>query len=122
MYMFALDRGTIWELAEGITADFLGFIPSLFDASDERPAIEQANNGYMSTAGCPFEPFDGFELRKDGNGKYELVYTKGDPEFPDPPNREWARCELGDELIVVFDSAWTAIIQKDGSFVVARCD
>lgn len=122
MMMLAIDRGMIWDMADGINADYLGFIPSWFSLADERPAIEQANSGYMHTAGCGFTPFEGFDLRMNKAGKYELVYTKGDPEYPDPPNAEWARTKLRDETIIVFDSAWTAIVQKDGSFVVARCD
>ena len=123
----AFRAGVIWKLTHpDARLDHLGMLPLWFNAGDERPAQEQANAGYLNTAGCGFHPQTGFTLKQDEKGHYALKY--GDPAVSDedgeadPPLHEIARAELRDELIVLFEAEYVAIIQKDQSFVAARCD
>jgi hypothetical protein len=91
----------------------LGILPVFFDEADPRPAREQIHERYAHGGG--WHKFSGFELKMDKRGWY-LAY----PE--DPPMREIARGKLRDELILLFDHNWVAIVQKDDTFEVARVD
>jgi hypothetical protein len=87
----------------------LGYIPSFLSKDDPRPAKEQFNANY------PFggwRPMQGFRLRDDNSLSYP----------GDPPLRPIAETQLRDELILVYPSAWVAIIQRDRAFEVARLD
>lgn len=119
--------GVVWTLTHPLaTPEHLGMLPLWFNLGDERPAQEQANSGYEKTAGCGYHPQSGFTLKKDEKGNYAIQYGSGEPDEDgddaDPPLQEIARAELRDELIVLFDAEYVGIIQKDDSFVVARCD
>lgn len=123
----AFRAGVVWKLTHpDARIDHLGMLPLWFNAGDERPAQEQANAGYLNTAGCGFNPQAGFTLKQDEKGHYSLQYgdpdTTMDDEEADPPLGEIARAELREELIVLFEAEYVAIIQKDQSFVAARCD
>ena len=91
----------------------VGFIPQFISEHDERPAKEQINEAYAHGGG--WHSFKGFELIYKGD-HLELQYPD------DPPMQELSRAEFRDELLVFFESSWLAIIQKDGSFDVARLD
>lgn len=93
----------------------VGYIPQFFDDEDERSAKEQVNASYAYGGG--FRPFKGFTLSNEQNvGEAALLYEG------DPPMREISRTKLRDELIILFDHAWLAIVQPDGSYEVARID
>lgn len=91
----------------------LGVLPMFFDEADPRPAREQIHERYAHGGG--WNSFSGFELKMDKRGRH-LVY----PE--DPPMREIARGKLRDELILLFECNWVAIVQKDDTYEVARID
>ena len=90
-----------------------GLLPLFLSEHDSRPAREQLDTGYAHGGG--FRPFEGFLLERHGTG-YALAYP-GDPLM-----REVARAQLRQELVVVFEYDWVAVIQPDDSFVIARMD
>lgn len=87
-----------------------GMIPLWLSESDPRPAAEQLNEHYAHGGG--WVPFDGFDLI-DGSA---LRYPD------DPDHMPLAMGKLRDEKIMVYHFGWVAILQKDGSFEVARMD
>lgn len=100
----------IWEMLDPrMTPDALGFIPEFLVPDDPRPAREQINERYVSG----WQSFDGFKMDPE---THVLSYP-GDPEFP-----PLAQTMLRDELILFYDCAWVAIVQKDGTFDIARLD
>lgn len=88
----------------------VGDIPLWLSEADPRRASEQLNGWYGHGGG--WNPFRGFELREDNSIKYP-----GDPAHP-----PIAEMRLRDELILVYESAWVAVIQKDRSFEICRMD
>lgn len=96
--------------------DAAGFLPMFFNPHDPRPAKEQAHTAYAHGGG--WRPFEGFDLKQPAHfgGGYFLIYPG------DPPMYERSRGRLRDELIVLFESDWVAIIQPDGSYEIARMD
>jgi hypothetical protein len=90
--------------------DLCGFIPSFLDADDPRPAREQLDSNYQHGGG--WQPFEGFTMTKGGSIKYP----------GDPAHRPVAVIHLRDEKILIYRYAWVAIVQKDGTFEIARMD
>jgi hypothetical protein len=92
-------------------ADVLGYLPYMISASDPRPAREQFDANYQHGGG--WNAFHGFVLNVA-----TMALT-----FPgDPPLRPIAMGQLRDERIYLYPHAWVLIIQKDGTFEVARMD
>jgi hypothetical protein len=119
--------GIAWQMTNAnAMVDHLGMLPLWFNIADDRPAQEQADSGYKNTAGCGYHPQTGFTLQRLADGRYAIQYGSGEPDEDgdeaDPPLEELIRAELRDEIIVLFDCEYVGIIQKDDSFVVARCD
>lgn len=99
-----------------VTAEHLGLIPSFLNEADPRPAREQLHEAYAHGGGwCPFY---GFKLVRPTADPVQwwLAYPK------DPPVRLLAYTSLREETICLFQFAWVAIVQKDGSFEIARMD
>jgi hypothetical protein len=90
-------------------SDMLGFLPAFWDESDPRSARDQANNAYGHGGG--WNPFNGFRMTEKG-----IAYP-GDPIMP-----LLFEAKLRDETIRVYDCAWVAIVQKDGSYEICRMD
>lgn len=91
----------------------VGFLPQFVSDYDARPACEQFDANYiggwhdMKVSGRGFTAFDDFmKLRYPG----------------DPPSHAVAETFLRDERIIVYQSAFVAVIQPDGSFRVSRLD
>lgn len=92
------------------TVEMLGHIPDFLDTKDPRPAKEQLHSNYGHGGG--WNKFEKMEMRSDG-----------DLQYPgDPPFERLGEMQLRDETIAVFNHAWVAIIQKDGSYEVAHMD
>lgn len=90
-----------------------GYLPQMLSAHDPRPAVEQLDSGYAHGGG--WQPFYGFTLVTSG----QLCALR----YPgDPDTQEIARGKLRDELIVLFQFSWVAVIQPDGSYEIARMD
>jgi hypothetical protein len=92
-----------------MTMDALGFIPEFLSVDNPEPAKEQIHNTYCSG----WHAFQGFTMEPE---THVLKYP-GDPKFP-----PLAQARLRDELILFYDCAWVAIVQKDGSFEISRLD
>src|SRR5215203_2126458 len=91
------------------TPEMLGYIPEFLDEDDPRPAREQFDTNYEHGGG--FTPMQGFTMTENA------LHYPGDPPF-----ELLAETRLRDEVIRVFNYAWVAVIQPDGSFIVARMD
>lgn len=90
-----------------------GLIPYFADENDPRSFVEQVNEAYAHGGG--WNEFLGFKLQRL-NDKYALEY----PE--DPPMRELARANFRNQVIVLFQSAWLAVIEDNELRNVARID
>lgn len=107
-----IDMRVEWELLHPkMTMEHLGFLPLWLDDDDPRGAAEQLDHHYMF-GGFKQHPIKGFKALKDMHLKYP-----GDPMLV--PR---AKAKLRDETVCFYDSAFVAVWQKDGSFVVARFD
>lgn len=113
-------RWTITEHGQkrGFTSEGLGFIPYFLNALDTRPAAKQIDANYDHGGGW----------RPMGNGKWSLdpethrlTYDCG-PDDEDEHYLPLATCRIGQERLYFYDCAWTAIVQPNGSFEVARLD
>lgn len=90
--------------------DHVGGIPEMINESNPKSAKEQLHKGYLHGGG--WQPFTGFDLLTDNS----LAYP-GDPSL-----KPIAEMILRDELILVYEHAWVAVIQPDRSFEVCRMD
>jgi hypothetical protein len=101
----------IWTLLDShFNPDMLGTIPMMLSEMDPRPARVQLHEGYGHGGG--WNPFKGFKLLPG-----DALQYPGDPVLA-----PLAQTKLRDELIVVYDYAWVAIIQLDRTFEVCRMD
>lgn len=100
-----------WEaLHPSVTKEHVGLLLYMLNDSNPAPAREQLDHGYRHGGG--WDPFPGFRLLPDNRLSYP----------GDPPTRPIAQCHLRDELIVLYEHEWVAIIQPDRSFEVCRMD
>jgi len=95
--------------------EVVGFIPSFLNEADPRPAKEQINEAYAHGGG--WNSFNGFGLGIDSRSELYTLEYEGDP-----PTHELSRATFRDETLVFFEHSWFAIIQKDGSYDIARLD
>lgn len=95
-----------------------GYIPSfLFTGDKTAKARDLFDRHYISG----WQPFDGFKLTVDRS----LPFLDGAFKFKypgDPVMRVIAVGKFNDELILMLESEWVAIIQPDNSFEVCRMD
>lgn len=102
----------------------VGILPDLLNVYDPRPVKDQLNETYDHGGG--WRPIKGFTLKAVAPGlpvESRDVLAKLTAHFPnDPPFREVSRTIMGDELLVLFECDFMAIIQRDGSFEMARVD
>jgi hypothetical protein len=92
------------------TVDMLGYLPQFLSERDPRSAREQLDSGYQQGGG--WTPLPGFILLSNGCLGYP----------GDPPTLPIAETRLRTETIRLYEHAWVAIIQDDGSVEVARMD
>lgn len=90
--------------------DIVGAIQLFVSPYNEDSAAKQLDNAYPHGGG--WRPFKGFELREGNALKYP----------GDKPLKPWAVAKLRNETICVYEYAWVAVIQEDGSFEVCRMD
>lgn len=91
-----------------------GLLPTFFSEGDPLSAKEQVHQAY--THGGGWNSFPGFTLCNWEKGPATIEYA-GDPSM-----REMSRAKLRDETIILFESAWLAIVQPNGDFDIARVD
>lgn len=104
LYFDYLDRRT--------TDDHLGLIPSFLSVHDPRPAKEQFDQNYRHGGGWSPYPKGSWTMAENHTIKYP-----GDDRM-----KPLASAQLRDETIFVYEMGIVAIVQKDGSFEVARMD
>lgn len=90
--------------------DLIGIIPEFLSESDPRPAAEQFNERYAHGGG--WNPMSGWGRLADDS----LLYP------PDELYHPVAKATLRDETIFIYENAWVAIVQPNGSFEVSRMD
>jgi len=91
----------------------MGLIPMMLTEADIRPAYEQLNERYAHGGGWNPQLPGKWVLDQDSNLR-----------FPgDPAMQPIASANLhGAETILIYPHAWVCIVQRDGSFSVARMD
>ena len=91
------------------TEDMLGFIPMFVSELNPLSAKEQLDQAYKHGGG--WHKFEGFTMTEQGL------------EYPgDPPIVLLAEAKLRDETIRIYQYSWVAIVQKDGTYEIARMD
>jgi hypothetical protein len=98
--------------------DMLGIIPEFFDEADPRPVEEQIDENYQHGGG--WYPYKGFTLAPDATPSELHSMKLQAPDDPDLVPLFATICHK--ELVIVYESGWTAIFQPDLSFTVARLD
>lgn len=88
----------------------VGFLPNIFHAGDPRNAREQIEDRYNHGGGW-------FELKGVTMAGDRSLRGVGPGKFP-----VLAEAKLRDETILVYPSAYVAVVQPDGSFAVTRMD
>lgn len=102
----------MWELLHpDMTPEHLGFLPFIIDASDPRPVEAQVEERYQHGGG--WRP----------NCKWAMdPNTKAITFLGDKPLQPLARIQVNGETVYVYDHAYVAIVQPDGSYEVGRMD
>lgn len=96
--------------------EIVGLLPLIFSEDDPRPAREQVNERYAHGGG--WHRFEGFTLHGIEHEPKEMWL-----DYPgDPPMKSLAWAKLRNELIVLFQFSWVAIIQDDGEYEISRMD
>lgn len=108
-------NGALWSAWDN-AVELLGYIPSFLDPRSNESATRQISTAYAHGGG--WQSFHGFILENPSKGNAALLYPG------DPPMREVGRTylPLTEEEVIVFAHAWVAVVQKDGSYDVARLD
>jgi len=91
--------------------DDWGLIISFLDTDDPRSAVEQFDTHYG------WHKFEGFTMDIDTK---EITYGEGDDT--DPPLKPISKMMFRNELIILYDHAWVAVMQPDLSWQMARMD
>ena len=105
-----MNHPLVFALHPRCTVDHVGFLPTFLDLDDPRPAAEQFQERYVHGG---WRNQSGF---KTGKQRYSLHYPG------DPPLNPIAVMHLRDETIMVYEHAYVAIWQKDGTFEACRMD
>ena len=101
-----------------------GMLPMFLDAKDPRGAVAQLHESYAHGGG--WQPFKGFTLAKADRNALGVFRPGGQflqLEYPeDPPMMEISRGHLREEVIVLFQYNWVAVVQPSGEYEIARID
>lgn len=112
-------QGVEWEVltSQGPWAidDILGMLPDYLTTSDPRPAVEQFNERYAHGGG--WRPHSQWKMTGQNNVLGPIIRFPGDPLFA-----PIAKATLRDESIYLYPSAFVAVVQANGDFVVSRMD
>ena len=100
---------TVIFLHPKATPDHVGLIPEFMSESNPQPAKAQIHANYAHGGG--WHNMEGFTM------KGTTLWYPGDPAY-----EAIAVMKLRDETILVYEYGITAIVQRDGSFEVARLD
>jgi hypothetical protein len=109
-------NGITWHVLSPRHAELLGYIPQFVNTDDPSPAAEQLHENYAHGGG--WRPMEEWKLVGDRTFPFSMSI-----QYPnDPPYSPVAWGRLREELILVFNHAWVAIVQPDGAFEVSRMD
>jgi hypothetical protein len=114
VYLFPVAAAALAE-GRATMADLLGEIPDWTVEADPRDAVTQLDSHYGHGGGWHDSP-RGVKLVDADNVNARLLYPG------DPPYRAVARWQLRDERIILFASAYVAVVQPDGTFRTCRMD
>lgn len=103
----ALDTGRVDPF------DLVGLTPQFLSEHNPQDAVTQLHSNYGDGGG--WNDIKGFTL--DDNPSAPRLNYPGDP-----PTEAVAFWKLRDERIILFDHAWVAVVQTDGTFRVSRID
>lgn len=92
-----------------------GLLPLIINPHDTRSVKEQIEVNYAHGGG--YFAMHGFKLHDHKKVGQAFMTYPGDPKF-----HEVARCRVGDELVILFDCAFVAIVDSKGRFTVTRMD
>ena len=92
------------------------YLPMIFNEGDPRTAQEQANHRYDHGGGWNSFNGRGFELKGTADKGFQLAFP-GDPHM-----RELSRTQFHEQLLVLFECSWMAIIEDGKMIDVARID
>ena len=98
----------LWQTM--VEPEMLGLIPGMLDEDDPDSAAVQFDKHYQHGGG--WRPFKGHVLTDD----YCLQYPG------DPPLKPLAWVKLRDEVVIIYEYEWVAVIQADKSLEVCRMD
>ena len=102
----------MWKLYnDQFKKEYLGLLPEIIQSTDPLPVREQIAEHYAHGGG--YSPMDGWTLDTASNN---ISYPGDEPLIPR------ASLLVRDELVIVYDYAFVAIIQKNGDFAVQRMD
>lgn len=102
----------IWVLMHPkMTPEHLGLIPLWISVNDPDPLWKQIDKNYQHGGGWQ-KMYVTWKMDKD-----HVLHFPGDP-----PLKPLAWCAVRDETLYFYDHAIVNIVQKDGSFEVARID
>lgn len=88
----------------------VGNIKYFANEDDPIPLREQFHKNYSFGGG--WNPFEGFKMNKDK----DLIYPDDLPLYP------LATAKFRNQEVVMYQHAWVAIVEEDGSFEISRMD
>jgi hypothetical protein len=105
---------TILSNPNNVPPDWLlGELPNIILATDPAPVREQVDKYYAHGGG--WSPF--------GAGQWQFDPATKSLTFPDDPTMmPLAQIQVRDELCLLYDHAFVAVVQADGRFDVIRMD
>ena len=94
---------------------FVGDIPFFVQTTDGRKAQEQINERYSFGGG--WRPLKGWNMNPETK-----VITFVEEDGSDPPLNPIVVAKYKEQEIYVYQHAWVAIVEKDGTFEIGRMD
>lgn len=96
-----------------------GLIPTFLDIDDDASAVEQLNAGYGMGfySAMHMEPVISHHETVGGATLLFTNVPRDEDEPLDPPLAETSRCKLRDETIILFEYAWTTVLDAEGQLV-----
>lgn len=115
MQAFSEYPTVTWLMQDGVRPDHLGMIPLWINGME--PLRHIINFHYAHGGGWRPTSLTRFKLVTDCTvEEWRLEY----PE--DPPMKMLAYCRNGDEMFIIFEYAWCAIVAADGTYEICRID
>ena len=99
------------EISREFARELMGLIPTFLSEANPASAREQLHVNYAHGGG--WHPFKGFTY----DPTTKTLHYPGDPVVS-----YISYAHLRDEVIIIFEHAWVAIVQPDGTYEIARMD